>query len=132
MVNNGLAIVLSFKILVTTAAWVIPLVFFPEKLLAKLQFELKPLMYGRLLGVAYSSLLVGYGHGLYSVLAENTYPRHIVWMGLVSNGGAFTVLLSEILNKMSSGKKPKVVEVASTIAVGLISLGLLIFGPLSN
>ncbi len=81
------------KIAITAIFLCVPLLFFPPSL-----FELfgipapQPLMFTRLLGVAYLALIVGYYGGI-KALDNNQNPIFTIDMGIVSNGVAGLVFL---------------------------------------
>src|SRR5687767_5272461 len=90
---QALSIIFIAKIMLTVFAWCIPLLLFPPALLKWLGFAVPtPEIFLRLLGMAYTALVVGYTFGLRSVLQGN-YPVSVVWIGIVSNGGAFLLLV---------------------------------------
>ncbi len=124
--------VLFAKIFLTVALWCIPLLFFPASLLASLGFPVpEPQLFLRLLGMAYGALVVGYAFALRATL-RGEYPAAAVWMGIVSNGGAFVLLQSAaILHVWASwGAFARVFMWASLAATGAIALGLVLCGPL--
>jgi hypothetical protein len=89
---NNLAKVLIAKIVLTIVAWCVPPLFFPRSVFLWLGFpEPTPLVFLRLLGMAYTALVVGYAFGLRDAL-KGQWPLGVVAMGLVSNGGACLLL----------------------------------------
>jgi len=84
----------------------------------------------RLLGVAYGALLVGYVLGLIQTL-HGRYPRDTVWPGIVSNGGAFFILsIGAFQGTWAAwGSLARIAMWISLVATGLISAGLIVFGP---
>ncbi len=128
---NGLSKVLVFKIVFTLTASCIPLLLLPANLLQWLGFTIpEPLVFIRLLGMAYVALIVGYSFGLKASLQGN-YPASIVWMGIVSNGGAFVLLAhAAIQNTWGSwGLFAQVLMWISLFCVACITIGLIAFGP---
>jgi len=88
-----LALILIAKMSVTLLAVVIPFLFFPKPTLDRtVGFGAPDGVFYRLYGVAVLALLVAYGVG-YVQVQEGIYPEGVVWMGLVSNGGATLVLI---------------------------------------
>jgi hypothetical protein len=93
MEGNILAAVFVIKILFTLVIWCIPLLFFPGKLLASIGIpEPINIVFLRLLGMAYAALMLGYVFGLIATM-RGDYPIEAIWVGIVSNGGAFLLLL---------------------------------------
>ena len=130
---KNLSRVLILKIGITTVFWFIPLLFVPIHFLNRpIGFpDLGPPIFIRLLGMAYGSLLVGYVFGLIATL-DGKYPRGTVWAGIVSNGGAFLLLAIGAFEGVWDTWKcwaPGFMW-ASLIATGLISAGLIAFGPM--
>ena len=130
---KNLSRVLILKIGITIAFWFIPLLFVPIRLLHEhLGFpDLgSAAIFIRLLGMAYGSLVVGYGFGLIEA-RHGRYPRSTVWVGIASNGGACLLL--------SIGAWQHAWDTwtcwapyfmwASLVATGLITAGLIAFGP---
>lgn len=122
--------VLLFKMAVTVG-WVASLLLFPGSWQG--QVGLPPAgeqaVFIRLLGMAYTALLVGYAFGFFSIIQEGIYPRGVVWTGIVSNGGA-CLLLGVFRNTWDAwhGCAPLLMW-ASFVATGLITAGLIAFGP---
>jgi hypothetical protein len=88
-----LAWVLKFKILCTVVLWALPLLFAPPSWFVRMGMpEPRPIVFIRLLGAAYIALVVGYANGLYR-LHRGGDARNAVWLGIVSNGSAFLILL---------------------------------------
>ena len=128
---RSLSMVLVAKIALTVAAWCIPLLFFPAALLETLGFPVpQPELFLRLLGMAYTALVVGYGFGLYASV-RGEYPLGVVWVGIVSNGGAFAILCAAaVLGVWASwGVFAQVVMWGSLVGTGGITAGLVAFGP---
>ena len=126
-----LSVVLRLKIVVTAVLWFGPLLLFPIPLLEKMGFPTcPPTLFLRLLGMAYGSLLVSYAFGLADTL-HGRYPRSAVWTGIVSNGGAFLLLSMGAFQGVWAawGTQARIVMWASLAATGLISAGLIVFGP---
>ncbi|MDM8556680.1 hypothetical protein QUF75_18295 [Desulfococcaceae bacterium HSG7] len=81
------------KITITAIFLCIPLLFFPSNLFESLGIPAPhPLIFTRLLGVAYLALIVGYYGGI-KALDNNRNPLFAIDMGLVSNGAASLVFL---------------------------------------
>lgn len=128
---QNLARVLGIKIGVTVVLWFIPLLFLPSDLLRTMGFpDLGPPIFIRLLGMAYGALLVGYVFGLLATRHGN-YPRSTVWSGIVSNGGAALLLSIGAFQGVWAtwGFWARLIMWLSLAATGLISAGLIAFGP---
>ena len=84
----------------------------------------------KLLGVAYGALLVSYVFGLVDTL-HGRYPRATVWTGIVSNGGAFFLLSIDAFQGAWAawGPPARIAMWVCLVATGLISAGLIVFGP---
>lgn len=82
----------------------------------------------RLLGMAYAALLVGYTFGFFAI-RERIYPRGVVWTGIVSNGGACLILGLFRSTWCAWPSCGPALMWASLTATGLITAGLLAFGP---
>lgn len=80
--------------------------------------------------MAYGALLVDYVFGLIAT-RRGRYPRGTVWTGIVSNGGAFLILSIGALQGVWAAWGPlaRMGMWASLAATGLISAGLIAFGP---
>ena len=131
---SPLSQVLIFKIVFTIGAWCIPLLLFPTSRFKSLGFKVpEPILYFRLLGIAYTALVVGYVFGLQTSLGGG-YPSNIVWVCIVSNGGAFLYLvLNAVSGTWASWENPaRVLMWGSLVLTGLITAGLIIFGVWSN
>ena len=90
---KGLKGIFIRKIVITIIFLCVPLLFFPSSLFVKLGIPApEPLMFARLLGVAYLALIVGYYKGMKAV-SDNQNPLFAVDMGIVSNGVAGLVFL---------------------------------------
>lgn len=123
--------VLFLKIGVTTVLWFGPLLLFPAPLLEEIGFPAGPsTIFLKLLGMAYGALLVGYVFGLVDTL-HGGYPRSTIWTGIVSNGGAFLLLSMGAFQGAWAawGSPARIVMWASLAVTGLISAGLIAFGP---
>ncbi|MEM9731487.1 MAG: hypothetical protein AAF997_23130 [Myxococcota bacterium] len=90
---RSLSWVLRFKVGFTLAVWAIPMLLLPASMLeAVVGFVPEPMLWVRLLGWAYLALCVGYLDGL-RIAQRGMFPRGVVLMGIVSNGGAAVLLL---------------------------------------
>lgn len=125
-----LARVLAAKIALTVTAWCIPLLFFPKGLLLWLGFTVpEPLIFLRLLGMAYAALVVVYAFGLLATLrGENAAGA--VWVGIVSNGGACLWLISFYIGEGWSGwgAFAQVFMWGSLLVTGGLTAALILFG----
>ena len=86
-------------------------------------------LYGCLLGLAYAALVVCYVFGLQASL-RGEYPGDVVWVGIVSNGGAFLYLLFNAVSGTweSWGNYAQEMMWVSLVGTGVISFGLITFG----
>jgi hypothetical protein len=116
-------------------AWCIPLLLVPAAVLEWLRLPVRPeiVIFLQLLGVAYAALTVGYSLGLRSAI-NGIYPADAVWLGIASNGGALALLaLAGAMGTFSAW--PECARLAiglSMLALGLLTLGLIAFGPLRS
>ena len=128
---NALSKVLIFKITFTVLGACVPLLLLPVSVLQALGFVVpEPQIFLRLLGMAYAALIVGYGFGLRDSL-RGTYPGSVVWMGIVSNGGA--AMLTGIAAAQNTwgawGLFAQCLMWGSLICLCGITLGLVVYGP---
>lgn len=113
-----------------TLGWVTSLLLFPNSWQERVGLppEGNLAVFIRLLGMAYTALLVGYGFGYFDI-RKGIYARGVVWTGIVSNGGA-CVLLVVFRNTWNVwGSCAPAIMWASLVATGLITAGLIAFGP---
>ncbi|MBI3267869.1 MAG: hypothetical protein HYZ53_02515 [Planctomycetes bacterium] len=123
--------VLAVKLAVTTLLWFAPLLLLPLDCLRAIGIpDSSPPLFLRLLGMAYLSLCVGYAFGLVATL-QGRYPRSTVWTGIVSNGGAVVLLSIGAFQGAweTWGFYARVMMWTSLVFTGLISMGLIAFGP---
>jgi hypothetical protein len=128
---SSLTRILAIKITLTVAVWCIPLLLFPTSLLQTLGFPVpEPQIFLRLLGMAYTALVVGYGFGL-RASSRGSYPAGVVWVGIVSNGGACLLLaMAAALGVWESwGAIARAIMWSSLLGTGAIAAGLVVFGP---
>ena len=128
--NQGLSIVMKVKIIVTIVAWCVPMLLFPASILSSLGLPVPdPIIYLRLLGMAYIALVVGYGFGLRAV-RRGEYPEATVWVGIVSNGGAAMILAFYGLSGcwQDWGGIARLMMWGSLLATSAITAGLFICG----
>jgi hypothetical protein len=128
---SGLTRILAIKITLTVIVWCIPLLLFPTRLLLSLGFPVpEPQIFLRLLGMAYTALVVGYGFGL-RASSRGSYPAGVVWVGIVSNGGACLLLaVGAMLGVWDSwGVVARAIMWSSLLGTGAIAVGLVVFGP---
>ena len=114
--------------------WGGPLLLIPDFLLELLGFVVpNPQIFLRLLGVAYIALAVGYVFGLRDVL-NGRYPAGVIWVGIISNGGACAAIsLAALLNVWELwGPIARLFMWFSLVATGAITIGLIVFGPLER
>ena len=134
MTMNNLARVFIFKIAATVFVWCLPLILMPASWFAKAGFpEQESLMFVRLLGWAYLALCLGYWFGLKEAL-EGRRAMGPIWVGILSNGGAFLFLLYYGAKGTwtSWGLLLEFVGWGSVLATFFITLGLLVFGVLGR
>ena len=127
---NNLSKVFVFKIAVTIFIWCVPLILFPQFLLDAIGFpEQNSYMFVRMLGWAYVALCVGYGFGL-SASLKGKRAMGPIWVGIGSNGGACIYLLYYGISGtwVNWGIFMQVILWGSSLATGLITLGLYLFG----
>ncbi len=118
--------VLQFKIVVTVIAWAMPFLFLPKDLFVHfIGFSPEPLFLVRLLGWSYLALVVGYTYGLKQA-NEGVAPWGVIYMGLVSNGGAALIVGWQILFDEAAHLTgiPTILLSASFAALLAITLGL--------
>lgn len=130
---KALSRILFIKIALTALVWCIPLLFPPGTLLQWLGFPVpEPQLFLRLLGMAYVALVVGYGFGLRDAL-RNQYPQAVVWLGIISNGGAFVLLIAAAISSVWAdwGSIAQWIMWGSLIGTAAITLGLIWFGLLA-
>lgn len=90
---SALAYVLRAKIGITLVFWCVPLLLFPKNAFEWLGFrEVGSVVFLKLLGMAYLALVAGYYLG-YREIASSVYPANTVRVGIVSNLGAFLLLV---------------------------------------
>ena len=127
---SPLARVLVAKIAMTVGAWCVPLLLFPAGWLAGLGFDVpQPMIFLRLLGMAYLALCLGYAFGLVEE-RNGRDPEPVVWVGILSNGGACLMLIgAAALGSWAAwGPVARGFMWASLLGTGTITLGLLRYG----
>lgn len=127
---SGLARTLIIKIALTVCLWCIPLLLFPATWLRMIGFPVpEPVLFLRLLGMAYVALVVAYAFGLRDVL-RGEYPGAVVWVGIVSNGGAFALLLiAAIAGVLDTwGERARILMWISLLGTFAIAAALVWFG----
>ena len=131
---SSLSRVLTFKIAATVIAWCVPLILFPASLLESIGFPRQDsYLFVRLLGWAYLALCVGYGFALRAAL-DGRRLMGPIWVGIVSNGGAFALLLYYgVAGAWADwGVMVQIIAWGSIVATALITLGLFIYGVRGN
>ena len=122
--------VLWTKIIVTIIAWAGPFLFAPSFILEALLPQVpKPILWLRMLGLAWFALVVGYSSGLHQLKSKGEFPFGIVYMGILSNGGAGTILLLGLLTgneAVSASKVGTPLIVLSVILLLSITAGLVL------
>ena len=127
---NHLSKVFIFKISATILVWCVPLILTPAAWFEAFGFpEQQTYMFVRMLGWAYLALCVGYCFGLKESLRGRRAMAPI-WVGIVSNGGAFLYLLyyGAIGTWAAWGIALQVIGWGSVLASLLITISLVIFG----
>ncbi len=127
----NLRIVLWAKITITVGLLSFPMLTFPANFIETLGFPVsESIIFIRLLGMAYTALAVCYVFGVLKI--KEQYPEDVVWVGIVSNGGASLMLLiAALLGSWSEWNTfAKVYMWASLVCITLITLGLIVTGPL--
>ena len=127
---NHLSKVFIIKIAATIFVWCIPLILMPAAWFEALGFpRQETYMFVRMLGWAYLALCVGYWFGLKESL-QGRRAMGPIWVGIVSNGGAFLYLLhfGALGTWVSWGIGLQVIGWGSALATLLITTGLVIFG----
>ena len=113
---SWLSLLLTVKILVTLVIVALPFLLLPrQKLEAITRMTVTTPLFFRLYGVAIFALLVGYSFGIPMAEAGNL-PWGVVCMGVVSNGGAATFMIS-----FGRGTR----NILISIFFSLVTLGLL-------
>ncbi len=128
---GNLSKILAFKIALTVAVWCIPLLLFPTTWLLALGFPVpEPQLFLRLLGMAYTALVVGYGFGLRAA-SRGAYPAGVVWVGIVSNGGACVMLaIGAAFGVWAAwGTIAQAIMWGSLLGTAAITAALVRFGP---
>ena len=129
-----LSTVLITKIAFTILLWCLPLLVFPTSLLEWLGFVVpSPLIFLRLLGLAYLALTVGYVFGLHDLRRGNS-PAGVIWMGIVSNGGACIALaVAAVFHAWEAwGMFAQVFMWGSLAGTAAITIALTASGPLAT
>lgn len=118
---KGLKVLFIRKIIITMIFLCIPLLFFPASLFVSLGIPApRPMLFARLLGVAYFALLIGYYNGI-KALDNGRSPLFAVDMGIASNGLGGLVLLYFGLTGSWSGW-----DEGARVYMWLITLGALL------
>lgn len=129
--TRGLHGVLLLKIGATIVLWCVPLLLLPLSQLERIGFPAgQSGIVLKLLGMAYGSLLVNYAFGVATV-RKGGCPSSTVWTGIVSNGGACVLLALAAADGAwtSWGEVARICMWTSLVVTGLITAGLLVFGP---
>jgi hypothetical protein len=126
--NPGLNIILAAKIVVTAILWSLPLLIAPRKSARLLGIpDPSPIIFVYLLGAAYTALLVGYVFGLIS-LTRGQDILNVIWVGIVSNGLAFILLLLFHSEWKQWPFRARLYMWGSTALSFVITAGLVLFG----
>lgn len=125
---SPLKIILIVKIVFTAIFWSLPLLLFPKRAANLLGMPApQPVLFAHLLGAAFLALLAGYTLGLLD-LSQNKGADNTVWVGIISNGSAFLLLLMFAGQWSKWGTRAAVYLWVSTAVTLLITLGLVVFG----
>jgi|SRR5215213_10693419 len=128
---NPLKIILMIKV-IFTIFWALPLLFFPKHAARLLCIPVpQPILFAHLLGAAFLALLVGYILGLLE-LNHGRDVSNTVWVGIISNGLAFLILLIFAGQWKRWGIRAEIYMWSSTAVTLLITLGLIVFGVVFN
>lgn len=135
---KGLKIVLVIKIAITLIFWALPFLL-PDPFLDYLTVRLlgisplQPKVFIHLLGAAFLALTVGYIFAFRRV-DRGKDVKHILWVGIVSNGLASGILFIYGFNQayQSWSTLGQIIMWSSAIITGSIALGLLITGGFKN
>lgn len=124
-----LRVVLWAKIAMTAVLWCVPLLLFPAGWYEAIGYPRppEPMLFARLLGVAYLALGVGYLRGLRALDRGGTADDAVA-VGIVSNGLACAVLVGYAAAGTFDGwGVPARLHIwASVAATGLITIALLL------
>lgn len=125
---SPLKAVLTVKIIFTAFFWSLPLLLAPRHATGLLGIPLsQPVLFLRLLGAAFLALLAGYVLGLLD-LHHGREARNTVWVGIISNGSAFLILVVSRAEWGGWGPRASVFMWGSAVVTLLITLGLIVFG----
>lgn len=125
---RALRVVLAVKLALTVGLWAGPLLLAPVGLFEALGFpEPRPVLFVRLLGVAYAALAVGYARGLAEARCGRV-PATVVWVGVASNGGAAAVLALGLGAWTGWGTLAQAYLWTSLVAAAAVTVGLLASG----
>jgi riboflavin transporter FmnP len=128
---NPLKIILTIKV-IFTIFWALPLLFFPKHAARLLGIPVpQPILFAHLLGAAFLALLAGYILGLLE-LKHGKDISNTVWVGIISNGLAFLILLIFAGQWKRWGTGAEIYMWSSTTMTLLITLGLIVFGVVYN
>jgi len=129
---NPLKIILTIKVFFTAIFWALPLLFFPKHAATLLGIPVpQPILFAHLLGAAFLALLAAYILGLLE-LKHGKDVSHTVWVGIISNGLAFLILLIFAGQWKRWGTRAEIYMWSSTTMTLLITLGLIVFGVVYN
>lgn len=118
---SALSILLLIKIVGTFFPVAAPLLVLPKERIDQLSgFQASDSTLYRLYGMALLALLVGYAGGFLEV-QRGEFPAGVVVMGIVSNGGAFLVMLKTGRARQT----PIAAGFFGLICIGLIASGLM-------
>lgn len=126
---QGLKYLLQAKIAGTLIFWCLPLLALPASMFVQLGFPSpEPLLFARLLGAAYLTLLIGYTLGI-RALESGDLPLPVIITGIASNGLAFVILaFFGMTGEWSAwGTGAQVFMWLSTVGALFIVIGLLYF-----
>jgi hypothetical protein len=125
---NLLVCVLAVKIAITLFIWAGPLLLLPVQFFNLLGFPRPtPLIFARLLGMAYLALVVGYYFGLQQAIIGEV-PVTVMAVGLTSNAGACLLLVFNGLRGTWNSWRPRWAHLymwSSAALTGIITLMLI-------
>lgn len=123
---------LRIKMVLTLSLWALPLLLLPASVATTLGLPLaEPPLFSRLLGCAYTALLVGYWKGHSALQASKGLKgTWVIDMGLVSNGLATIILLLHGFSDAFSTHPLQLQGylIASGMATGGVTVALWWFG----
>jgi hypothetical protein len=131
----SLECVLWVKIVATVFLWVLPLLLLPAGMFPRVGYpKPEPVLFAKLLGVSFLSLLVGYVKGVLALRSGNPAAQDVVantvLVGLVSNGLSFLLLVGYGVRGTYRkwGRLARLHVLISILVTGFVTIGLLVTG----